>query len=234
MIEPILNERGFYIEELRGIVVGDLHIGYERELANSGIKVPSQTRAMRQRIEVLIKRYHAEKLILLGDLKHEILGFHPDIEAFFANLPVDVLMVKGNHDGGIENMVDFPVYPAEGLRLGDYGFFHGHSWPSREVLSATYVFMGHMHPEIQLTDSLGKPHRYPCHLRARLNSRGVEKFKASPQIIIVAAFNPLVGAAIGTPVGPLFRNNLIGEVDVFLLNGTYLGKYPSIESLSPR
>ena len=234
MIEPVINERAFYIEDLKALVIGDLHIGYERELASLGIKVPSQTETMRYRIEKLIENYHADRLILLGDVKHDITGFHPDIKNFFHDLPVDVLLIKGNHDGGIEDMVDFPVYPPEGVKFGDYGFFHGHSWPKECVLSAKYVFMGHMHPEIQLTDSLGRAHRYPCHLRVKLNSQGVKKYGAEPQIIIVAAFNPLVGAAIGTPIGPLFRNNLVGEIEVFLLNGAYLGKYPSIESLSPR
>ncbi len=225
MIEQVLGERAFYISELRAIVIGDLHIGYEQELKEKGVIVPDQTGEMRERIESLVRRYDAKKLIILGDLKHEILGFSPRIYKFLENLPVELHLAKGNHDGRIEEIFNGRVYPPGGFRLGDYGFFHGHSWPDEDVMRARYVFMGHLHPEIELEDSLGHRHRYPCHLVGELSERGLERYRSSPKIFVVAAFNRLVGASIATPIGPLLRNGYIKEFQVYLLNGTYLGRY---------
>lgn len=233
MIEQVIGERAFYISELKAIVIGDLHIGYEKELKEKGVIIPDQRKNMRDRIEKLVKKYEAEKLIILGDLKHEIVGYISNLENFFSSLPVEVLLTKGNHDGKIEEMMKGKIYPPGGFRISDYGFFHGHSWPDENVMRAKYVFMGHLHPEIELEDSMGHKHRYPCHLIGRLNKRGRKRYKNSPRIFVVAAFNKLVGASIAKPIGPLIRNGLIEDFEVYLLNGIYLGKYSYSEFLAP-
>ncbi len=218
------NERAVFLEELSAIVIADLHIGYEDELRENGIIVPSQWKNMRNRIESIMKKIKAEKLILLGDIKHNILRTPRYVREFFEDMPYEIMAVKGNHDGGIEDMVDFKVYPSQGFRIGKYGFMHGHSWPSEDVVKADFLFMGHMHPEIELFDSLKKSTKMACILHGSLNEKGVEKYGKNISILVLPAFNPLVGAAIGKPLGPLFTNNLVTSMDVYLLNGTYLGK----------
>ncbi len=229
MIEHIAGERAFFISDLKAIVIADLHIGYERELREKGIIVPSQTEDMRKRLSSLVRKYNAEKIIIVGDLKHEITGFAPELYRFFDDIDAEIILAKGNHDGKIEDMVDFKVYPSEGFRLGNYGFFHGHSWPDTGVMKAPYIFMGHLHPEIELQDSLLHRHRYPCHLVGELSSKGEEKYGNSPKIFVIAAFNKLVGASIVKPIGPLLKNGMIEKFEVYLLNGAYLGKYPYTE-----
>ena len=231
MIEQAIGERAFHIRDLRAIVIGDLHIGYEKELRDKGIIIPDQMKDMQRRVKMLIEKYNARRLIILGDLKHEIMGYTPQLRKFFEDLnDVEILLVKGNHDARIEEMVDIDVYPSEGFRMGDYGFIHGHSWPAENVMKAKYVFMGHLHPEIELEDSLWKKHRYACHLIGRLTEKGRERYGGNPRIFMVAAFNKLVGSAIAQPLGPLLHNELIGDFDVYLLDGTYLGKYAYTKS----
>ena len=79
-----------------------------------------------------------------------------------------------------------------------------------------------------LPDSLGNMHRYPCHLVGRLTERGREKYDGEPIIFVVAAFNPLLGSA-DVDIGPLLKNGIIGNFDVYLLNGAYLGKYDKLK-----
>jgi hypothetical protein len=78
---------------------------------------------------------------------------------------------------------------------------------------------------MEFLDSIGKSSKMPCLLRGRLSDEGVKKYGKSVEIVVLPAFNPLVGAALGKPLGPLFKNNLVGEMEVYLLNGTYLGRY---------
>ena len=218
------NERAIFIEELSAVVIADLHIGYEDELREKGVIVPSQWKNMKNRIESIMEKTKANRLIILGDIKHNILRTPRYVREFFDDMPYEIMAVKGNHDGGIEEMVDFKVYPSQGFRIGKYGFIHGHSWSSEDVVKADFLFMGHMHPEIELFDSLKKSNKMACILHGSLNEKGIEKYGKNISIFVLPAFNPLVGAAIGKPLGPLFTNALVTDMDVYLLNGTYLGK----------
>jgi len=222
-------ERAIFLEDINALLVTDLHIGYEEELQNRGIIIPWQWEIMRERIIELMEDVGAKKLIILGDIKHDILSKPFYVRKFFEGMKYEIIAVKGNHDGGIEDIVDFPIYPSSGFRIREYGFIHGHSWPSKEVMRAKIVFMGHMHPEVELIDSLGKSHRMPCLLTGRLNDKGKEKYGKKVKIVILPAYNPLVGASLGKPLGPLFKNELVEDMDVYLLNGTYLGKYSEFQ-----
>jgi putative SbcD/Mre11-related phosphoesterase len=222
-------ERALFLEDINALLVADLHIGYEEELNQRGIIVPWQWESMRKRIITLMENFGIEKLIILGDIKHNILSKPLYVRKFFEGMDYEIVAVKGNHDGGIEDLVDFKVYPSSGFRMDRYGFIHGHSWPSEDVMKSDTVFMGHMHPEVELFDSVGKSHRMPCVLIGELNERGKEKYGKKVKVVVLPAFNPLVGASIGKPMGPLFRNELMEDMDIYLLNGTYLGKYSEFQ-----
>ncbi|MHC4479340.1 MAG: hypothetical protein ACYTEL_27285 [Planctomycetota bacterium] len=58
----------------KSLVVADLHLGIEREFYQSGIKFPSQTEKIKDMVEGLVKITKAERLILLGDVKHKVPG----------------------------------------------------------------------------------------------------------------------------------------------------------------
>ncbi len=227
MIEIVPGERALFVEELRAIVVADLHIGYEKALRAEGLIIRDPTEEMLSRLEALITRIGAEKLVILGDVKHSI-GPCRKVKRI-EELPAEVLVVKGNHDGNIEDMLDVKIYPR-GFRMGDYGFIHGHLWPPEEIFEAKYVFMGHLHPEIDLEDSIGKVHRYPCHLVGRLTAEGRKRYGGDPRVFVLPAFNPLVGSALADPLGPLMRNGIIGDFEVYLLNGTYLGRMEELRT----
>ena len=225
MHRMIVNERAFFIEDLKAVVIADIHLGYELELREAGINIRNQTFHLKNTLKKIISETDAERVIIVGDVKHNITGPTKALQDFFENLDVEIIAVKGNHDGNLEEFVDFKVYPPTGIRIGKYGFFHGHCWPDEDVMRAKYVFMGHLHPEIALTDSIGKVHKYPCHLLGTLNDAGKKKFGSDPKLFVISAFNPLVGSALGTPIGPIFKNGLVEDMDVYLLNGVYLKKY---------
>jgi metallophosphoesterase superfamily enzyme len=95
--------------------------------------------------------------------------------------------------------------------------------------------MGHIHPSILLTDTLGTKVNEKCWVRAEFKKKPVlERYPSCPrELIVMPAFNPLL---TGTPVnrasnarlGPIFRNGLVdeGSLRIYLLDGTNLGAPP--------
>ncbi len=228
MIEMIPNERAVYISEIDAIVVADLHMGYEKTLEEKGIFIRNNRREMIVRLQELVDRYSAKNLIIVGDVKHRI-GMDRNVKSL-EQIGAHIIVVKGNHDGDLEKVLHTEIHHSHGLKLGDFGFIHGHAWPSNDVMKAKYVLMGHIHPEIKLEDSQGNEHRYPCFLIGKLTKMGRERYNADSKIIILPAFNPLVGSAMIDDMGPLLKNEIIGDFEVYLLNGTYLGKLEDIRS----
>lgn len=240
--------------ELRGdggwVVVADLHVGIEVQLRRSGFNIPSQMPKMSTTLESLSKT--ADNLMILGDLKHRIpgMGHREDREinelmSRMLQAYKRVVLVAGNHDGGIA-----PALPqgcealsSRGTRVGDVGLFHGHLWPSEDVMAADKVVMAHVHPAVLMVDSLGTRSTEKCWARARFSKARVkERYRSCPkQLVIVPAFNPLL---TGTPVnagkdsiiGPLFKNALVDlrSMEVHLLDGTFIDRPAGLSKPKPR
>src|SRR3989304_2852913 len=92
------------------LVVSDIHIGISKDIYNSGVIVPKQSKKLAEKINMLKRKTRTKKLILLGDVKHKVYGFSimekAELEKFFDNLDYgEIVIVKGNHDGNIEKML---------------------------------------------------------------------------------------------------------------------------------
>ncbi len=195
-LEPVPDEPAALatIDGDRTLVVADYHAGVEAGLRyERGIQVPSQADSRRRRLCELLDRTGADRLVVLGDLMHSIGdpggAERGELEVLFESMPpVDVTLVKGNHDGAIESWLyetihDRPrgrsdattgasaldVLPGEGGRLGDVGVCHGHSWPSPDALAADVLCMGHEHPCVRLEDEVGGSRIEPAWLRGQLD-----------------------------------------------------------------
>jgi len=232
---PALRMRG----RQNWICVADLHLGLEVQLRHAGFNIPSQTPKMLSSLEDLASL--GEDLLILGDVKHRIpsVSYREDreIPPFLEKLLRDyrsITIVAGNHDGGLSDILPNGVEAVAGHGTGidGIGAFHGHVWPSKQVMECDKIVMGHIHPSVMLLDSLGSKSNEKCWVRGRLRKRLVlEKYDMCPgELIVVPAFNPLltgtpINRAAGSRLGPLFRNNLVKEstLRTYLLDGTNLG-----------
>jgi len=151
-------------EKARIIVIADLHIGWEIELSQNGIHVPTQTPKLLARLEALLSEYKPTKLVILGDVKHTVakaeMGEWRDVPDFFNNLKnrvQDIVVIRGNHDGNLEPLLPESVrlLAATGEIIANVGFFHGHQWPSPGLLKCKTLVMGHAHPVVALRDAAG-------------------------------------------------------------------------------
>jgi putative SbcD/Mre11-related phosphoesterase len=236
---PIANHPALNVEdESRILCAGDLHIGIEEELKAKGVHVPSQTFRMERELLSLKNEY--DRLILLGDIKHQVPGStrqeYAEIPRFLRTMKrafgaVDV--VRGNHDGQIENLIPEGVdlHPSTGFVVDDVGFAHGHTWPSPQVMSRETVVLAHNHPSILFEEGLGNVTAERCWVRCRMKDKAHQRYNELPdELIIVPALNRTLG---GSPVnlkgrkllGPLFSNGMVDvdEAEVYLIDGIYLG-----------
>jgi putative SbcD/Mre11-related phosphoesterase len=204
-LKPIGSEPALLLRrrDERVVVVGDLHIGWEVSLAQQGIHVPSQTEKMLQRLRVIIEKERPSKLIFLGDVKHSVTGAEleewRDVPEFFESLVElvpEVQVVVGNHDGNLEPLTPSKVelLPPSGIALWDkFGLFHGHAWPSPEILGCETLILGHLHPAVTLRDALGYRLTKPAWvmascdpsklLRGSLKASGI-RIKGDPEKIL--------------------------------------------------
>jgi putative SbcD/Mre11-related phosphoesterase len=190
------------------LVVADLHIGIEQEFFRSGIRIPSQTDKIKQKICSIIKATGTERLVILGDLKHRIPGTsfqeEREIPEFLDRLSRKIRAVEivpGNHDCGLKSFVDrkIKIHPNRGVFLPKEKVYlmHGHSWPAGGFLRAKYVIIGHSHPQMEFKNKLGYRWRLPVWIRTELDRKKLEKrfgaIKKAPELIIMPAFSEIAG-----------------------------------------
>jgi metallophosphoesterase superfamily enzyme len=139
------------------MVLGDLHLGLINRM---GLRRPlpeEEAAEIRQRIGLASRMTDARNLIILGDLKHGL--FEPNVHERKALKSLteglteefEVWIVKGNHDYGIEDVMDSRVriVGKGGLELDHAVFIHGHSLPrlSDSLESYEMIVSGHVHPQ---------------------------------------------------------------------------------------
>ncbi|WP_339106485.1 metallophosphoesterase [Haloterrigena salinisoli] len=254
----------------RVLLVADYHAGYEAGLRyERGVDVPSHAPERRERLLELLERTAPDRLVVLGDLMHSIGdpggAERGELEVLFEAFPpsLSVTVVKGNHDGGIEDWLtpeserevaalefdpeSVTVTPGAGVALGDgaVGVCHGHTWPAPAVLDCDVVCLGHEHPCVRLEDEVGGSRVERAWLRGRLDPapfrerpeyEGVSWLErddaAPPRVVVVPAFNDLVGGTWVNLANQSFLSPFLpaGLVDgeAYLLDGTRLGPYDSV------
>jgi len=224
----------------KSLLISDPHIGWEMELQEKGIHVPSQTIKLQNKLTALIVKYKPDKLVILGDVKYTVVraefGEWRDIPDFFSKLSnhvSDIAVVRGNHDANLEPLLpeNVKLYPATGAVIGDIGVFHGHKWPSPELLKCKTLVMGHLHPVVVFRDPAGFKITRQVWMRANCNTLALAKillekyrikikdnvgetvrkhygFKASSEeLFIMPSFNDFLG---GRPINETKPRKEIG------------------------
>lgn len=168
----------------RVLVVADLHIGWEVALVQKGIHVPSQTPKMLKKLLQLIDLSKPTRLLFLGDVKHTIARVEleewrdiPDLFEAVSKKVDDIQVILGNHDGNLEPLLPetVEILPSTGVALGDVGLFHGHAWPTPELLGCRSLVIGHIHPTVAFRDPLGFRITAQVWVKAKLDGKRFAK-----------------------------------------------------------
>lgn len=68
----ITSDRCLILDDGPTVVLGDLHLGYERALEMEGMYVPrTNTESIRDSLNKILCRYEPQRVVLLGDVKHD-------------------------------------------------------------------------------------------------------------------------------------------------------------------
>ena len=217
-IEPLWDAPALRIDS--SLVVCDIHLGIEYEMYRKGIRMGTLTGKVKEKIEQLLTD-DIKKIIFLGDTKHNIptVSSHEEMEVpQFLDFDREIEIVKGNHDGGIEFLVDVDV--KREIIMDTITLTHGHRALKADELPPLLV-VGHSHPAIEFQDELGSRMKEKCWVFGHTIS--------NTRVIIIPAFSPVItGVALNRDLkipGVLFSQDLLDKsrCDIFLLDGTYLG-----------
>jgi len=166
------------------LVIADPHLGWEIALQAKGIHVPSQTSKLLKKLVTLLSKYKPDALVILGDVKYTVVKTEPsewhDIPEFFTELKRhinDIAIVRGNHDANLEPLLpeNIKLLPATGAAIGGIGLFHGHKWPSPELLKCKTLVMGHLHPVVVFHDPAGFRITRQIWLKAQCSTEALAK-----------------------------------------------------------
>lgn len=239
-----------YITDERILAIADIQIGLEHELYKKGITIHAQVDKFLKTLLHLIKMTKARKLMILGDLKHIVPGIslreERELLRFFAVLlkkKIKIIVVKGNHDTGLKGLLpeEIELHESGGVRIGKYGFFHGHAWPDKDLMQCDQLFMGHLQPGVEFSSDIGYRAVEQVWLKAELEKDVIMKhYKIKKtgklQLTILPAFNKLLGSAPVNKMepedwmGPFANGALdVDEAKAYLLDGTFLGKLHKID-----
>lgn len=190
-VEIVDNLPAIYIKSLNAIVIGDLHLGFEGIAAEQGVFMPKiQFKEEMKMMNKIIKEKKNEKIILLGDIKHEFseTTYHEfkEVRDFLNFLKANfkqVILIKGNHDNFIFYLTKkLKVELYDDLCIGNYFFSHGHKDIDLKSISAENIIIAHEHPAIALFDEIGGKEIVKCFLIGKVKEKNV---------IILPAFSSL-------------------------------------------
>jgi len=230
----------------RLLALADYHAGIEAGLRYEGVELRSVASERRERLLATLDRTGADRLVVVGDLGHAIGSpfetEREELEALFSALAIPVTLVKGNHDGELEPVLDaldadVTITPGHGTSIGDVGFAHGHTWPSPAVLESAVVCVGHEHPVVKLADEVGGSRKERAWLRGALEAAPFEAYydrslDVDADLVVFPAFNDRSGGTwVNVPgqefLAPFLPDG-VADAEAFLLDGTRLGHYRSV------
>ncbi|MCL2786512.1 MAG: metallophosphoesterase [Methanomassiliicoccaceae archaeon] len=178
----VSNERCLILDDGPTVVIGDLHLGYEKALENEGIYLPRvNTASIKDSLNRIICRYEPKRMVLLGDIKHDFARAPYECRLEVTKVitmltaAADVVLVKGNHDNFLENIIsDIGMEAFDRVDVAGFRMEHGH------VDSGTRpVVIAHEHPSVRISDGMSGNIKLQCFLHAEEDG-----------IIVIPPFSP--------------------------------------------
>lgn len=213
-----------FLTKSKTLIIPDVHIGYEEALNKQGILIPrTQFNDIMINIEKIIKEAITKfkginKIIILGDLKHEF-GRISETEwrqtlrflDFLAKFCDKIILIKGNHDtilGPIARKRNLEI--VDNYSVDDTFLVHGDKIPSEIPTPAKTIIIGHEHSAISLKQG-PRVEKYKCFLKGKFRKYG---------LIVMPSFNPLIE---GTDIlkeellSPLLKQTEVNNLEVFVV-----------------
>ncbi len=207
------------------LIVSDLHLGYDAAMGfRRQTSLDNMLNTLEQKSQVF------ERLIILGDVKHELCKIDFQVKKFFerlSDLYESIKVIKGNHDGNLDR-IDIPnvkIYPSSGFYERATYFFHGNAYPRREFFASKYCLMGHLHPVVFENGVYNRCWYVIDDFEFNSESKFMKKMSLEnaklERLIIVPSFNPLVEGKSDSYEKSSVLKNIFKyiRINIYSLNG---------------
>ena len=185
----LLPERAVFWPRAETLLIADAHFGKAASFRAAGVPVPHGTTAgALTRVDALLDRTSARRIVFLGDFLHAKEGRTPNTVRSLAewrarHRPIAMTLVRGNHDRRagdppVEIAIDCVDAP---LLEGPFAFAH-----HPRALSGAYVLAGHLHPAAVMTGPGRQRERLAC-------------FWLGAKVGVLPAFGDFTGVAEVSP-----------------------------------
>lgn len=187
----ITNDRCLILDDGPTAVIGDLHLGYESALEEEGMFIPRiNTESIRDSLNRIIDDYEPERIVLLGDIKHDFkrssYQAREDVRSIIKLVEeaAEAVVIKGNHDNFLQNILSgLGVTALDHIDIIGFRLEHGH------VDSGVRpVIIGHEHPSIRIPGELSGSMKLQCYVWAEKEG-----------VIVIPPFSPF---ASGNDLNP--------------------------------
>lgn len=192
-------DRALFHEPSRSLVLADLHLGFEWVQRARGQLLPlGRPQDARERIQLLVARWGARRVVVLGDMVHGnagLDGVRRSLEDLLRGIPgLEWRVVLGNHDRGLAGRLGQWAIPGVswGGEWREPGWLGVHGDVVPDPGEGERVLSGHEHPAVDV----GRPGTGVVRVPA---------FVVGPRGVILPAFSPW---AAGSEVG---RRPPLGE-----------------------
>jgi putative SbcD/Mre11-related phosphoesterase len=212
LISFVKGHPALVINKEKALVVGDLHIGLNLKFRERGLHFQNATNRLAEKLLKAYEASNAKSIVILGDIKESItspsFGEYKEIKTFFdAMRGIDIKVVKGNHDGGIENVlknVGFESNVSKEFIIGGVALTHGNTWPSEEAMNSRYLVIGHGHFAVRRDSGIEKIwFTAPVSKGAK---KRYEKYNKREKLVVVPPFNELI---MGSTLDSEAKNHLL-------------------------
>lgn len=226
-------DRRYLLRNFNGqkvFIISDLHLGFEEEWTEKGLNTrpPSWTYSVIDTLYADLIQAKPDLILILGDFEHSFPHFRKKkgwvsnkwqneriLEYLLEKIKTlaflkRIMLIRGNQDTILLKSLEphLDLIPSKGAALFDneLGAFHGHVTPDPNILFASEIVLGHIHPSIELTDELGINHKLPVFAKLTLPREELLDIFKFPfdleddvglidtvQITILPAYNPFLG-----------------------------------------
>jgi putative SbcD/Mre11-related phosphoesterase len=225
-----------YVESERTLIVSDLHLGIEEQYEREGIHVPGTfLNEIIFSVKESAKDAGAEKIVILGDVKHEF-GKPQETEWYGVKKLIKELssygklaVVRGNHDNYIINILrDYGVPLYLNLKVGNYFLTHGHIFYTKNE-TGKKVIIGHEHPTVSIKDDLGVRHRFKAFLKTNIESRDIVVLPSASRITLGTDINVVSPFDLLSPF--LNGKELADSIPYVIEPGIEVKRFPKVSLL---
>ena len=177
------NDRCLVLDDGPTVIIGDLHLGYEKALEGEGIYLPRiNTDSIRDSLNRIICRYEPKRIVLLGDIKHDFAKApyecRSDVMRMMQMLTdaAEVIVIRGNHDNFLQNILsDTDINILDFADIAGLRLEHGHIDSGKRP-----VVIGHEHPSVRISDAMSGSMKLQCFMHSEEGG-----------VIVIPPFSPL-------------------------------------------